>query len=184
MTDLQLLASEVGASERTLRRAVSQGTLRGERLSPRHLRLAATEKRYIRRSWKLLSVLRKSLRTEPNVRFALLFGSAARGDDTGSSDVDLLVDMRDASLVARVDLAMKLEAILDREVDITPLEAVADSPELLATAAREGRVIVDREGRWPQLGGELDRLTRRAEAQARKDKHRALAAVDELLSTR
>jgi predicted nucleotidyltransferase len=184
MTDLTLLASELDVSERTLRRAVGQGTLHGERLSPRRLRLTAAEKQYIRRSWELLSTLRQALRTESNVRFALLFGSAARGEDTVSSDVDLLVDMRDSSLVARVDLAMKLEAILGRQVDITTLEAAAGNPELLATAVREGRVIVDREERWPRLDSELERLTRRAEAHTRRDKQRALAAIDELLSNR
>jgi len=94
MTDLDLLAGQVGVSTRTLRRAVNEGTLRGERFSPRRLRLAAGEKEYILNRWCLLGRLRAILRTESNVRFALLFGSTARGEDSESSDIDLLVEMR------------------------------------------------------------------------------------------
>ena len=60
----------------------------------------------------LLSRLRSALRTERNVRFALLFGSAATGADTPASDVDVLVDLRDPSLERLADLGAKLEAAL------------------------------------------------------------------------
>ena len=88
-----------------MRRAVSQGTLRGTRSAPRALQLSPSEKRYIRRSWPLLATLRAILRTEQNVRFALLFGSAARGTDTPASDIDMLVEMRDSSLERMIDRA-------------------------------------------------------------------------------
>jgi len=181
MTELALLASELDVSERTLRRALSQGTLRGERPSPRRLRLTAAEKRYIHRSWKLLSTLRKSLRTESNVRFALLFGSTARGEDTPSSDIDLLVEMRDPSLVRRADLELKLEAITGREVQLTLMEDAQATPQLLAEAVREGRVIIDRQDRWPQLSAETDRLTRRGQTRAHEQGRRALSRINRLL---
>src|SRR5271165_1720836 len=97
MNGLVLLAEEVGVDERTLRRAVGLGTLRGNRSTPRKLELSLSEREYVRRSWGLISTLRAALRTEQNVRFALLFGSAAIGTDTSASDVDVLVDLGDAS---------------------------------------------------------------------------------------
>src|SRR5215218_6386416 len=107
MTELEILARQIGANERTLRRAFNEGTLRAERPTPRTLKLGAGEQRYLRRSWGLIASLRAVLRTEQNVRLALLFGSTARGDDDASSDVDLLVEMRDSSLVRIADLVAK-----------------------------------------------------------------------------
>jgi predicted nucleotidyltransferase len=184
MTELSLLAKQVGANERTLRRAVSEGTLRGKRPSPRRLRLSAAEKEYVMRKWGLLAQLRSALRTQPNVRFALLFGSTARGDDTSDSDVDLLVQMREPSLARRADLELKLERILGKPVEVVALEDAADNPLLLADAAREGRVIVDREEKWPSFSAEFERFERRADAEYKSKKRRALAGVDRLLAER
>lgn len=167
MNELVPLADEVDASERTLRRAVNEGTLRGNRVSPRKLKLPVAEKEYVRGHWALLAQLREALRTESNVRFALLFGSTARGDDTEESDVDLLVEMRDSSFMRTVDLALKLEPLLGRQVQVLTVEDAEDNPLLLAEAVREGRVIVDREGRWPRLSGERKKFERRAQARYR-----------------
>jgi hypothetical protein len=52
----------------------------------------------------------------------------------------------------------------------------------LADAAREGRVIVDREERWPNFSAETDRLQHRAEVEYQSQKRRALAGIDRLLS--
>src|SRR3954452_1358580 len=116
MNELLPLADEMGINERTLRRAFNEGTLRGNRLSPRRLKLPVAEREYIRTHWSLLAQLRRALRTEPAVRFALLFGSTARGDDSAESDVDLLIEMRDPSFDRRIDLAQKLEERLERKV--------------------------------------------------------------------
>ncbi|HVA18785.1 MAG TPA: hypothetical protein VMU55_01255, partial [Solirubrobacteraceae bacterium] len=75
MSQLQMLARDVGVNERTLRRAVTQGTLRASRPSPRKIEIPLAESQYVRRSWPIIAGLRATLRTEPNVRFALLFGS-------------------------------------------------------------------------------------------------------------
>jgi AraC-like DNA-binding protein len=72
MTELKTLAEEVGVNERTLRRAVNEGTLQARRPTPRRLQISAAERQYIRRSWPLLADLRQALRTEHNVRLALL----------------------------------------------------------------------------------------------------------------
>jgi predicted nucleotidyltransferase len=180
MTELALLAEEVGVSERTLRRAVNDGSLRAARPTPRSLQLPLSERRYVRRSWPLISALRAALRTEKNVRFALLFGSAARGTDTTASDVDLLVQMRDPSLERIIDLGAKLSAIVGRRVDIVRLEDAESEPSFLADLVAEGRVLVDREARWARLRRREAVLRQRGrlrDAQAAKD---ALAGIDRL----
>lgn len=182
MTELELLANQIGVNERTLRRAFNEGTLRAERPTPRKLKLGAAEKQYLRRSWKLLAALREALRTEQNVRFALLFGSAARGEDTASSDIDLLVEMRDSSLVRVVDLGLKLEGLLGHTVDALTVEDAEASPLLFAEALREGRVIIDREGRWAEMQPEAEKMARRARQHERARGRRALAGVDRLLA--
>jgi predicted nucleotidyltransferase len=181
MSELDLLAQQVGASARTLRRAVNEGTLRGERSSPRRLKLSASEKHYVLGRWRLLARLRAALRTEPNVRFALLFGSTARGEDTEASDIDLLVEMRDLSLVRLIDLELKLEALLGRNVDLFSLAEVESNPLLFAEALREGRVIVDREDRWADLHSQTARSERRARDQARRRGRQAVAGIEGLL---
>lgn len=182
MTELGLLAGQIGVNERTLRRAFNEGTLRAERPTPRKLKLDAAEKRYLRRTWPLLSALREALRTEQNVRFALLFGSAARGEDTASSDIDLLVEMRDSSLVRIADLGAKLEALLGRPVDVLTLADARGNPQLLAQALGEGRVLVDREGYWSRLRAESGALRRRAREGARRARRRALDGIDRMLA--
>ncbi|MGA8746559.1 MAG: nucleotidyltransferase domain-containing protein [Solirubrobacterales bacterium] len=184
MTELELLANQIGASERTLRRAVVEGTLHGERSSPRRIKLSALEKDYVLRRWALLARLRAALRTEHNVRFALLFGSSARGEDTQGSDVDLLVEMRDPSLVRVIDLELKLEGLLEHEVDVLTVADAEASPLLFAEALQEGRVIVDREDRWAKLRLEMEKVARRARRYERGRGRRALAGIDRLLAER
>ncbi|HEX6601282.1 MAG TPA: nucleotidyltransferase domain-containing protein [Solirubrobacterales bacterium] len=180
MNELGLLAEQVGASERTLRRAVNEGTLRGTRLSARRLRLSSAEKDYVLRRWGLLAQLRLALRTEPNVRFAVLFGSAARGEDREGSDVDLLVEMIDPSLVRIADLELKLEGLLGKRVDVVAMEDAQSNPQLLAEAAREGRVIVDRDERWPKFSAEIGHFEERVNAEYPAQKQRALIGIAQL----
>jgi predicted nucleotidyltransferase len=114
MNTLQLVAEQVGVSERTLRRALGEGTLHAVRPTPRTLEMSVSERDYARRKWPLLSELRAQLRTESNVRLALLFGSTAADRDTPGSDVDLLVHLRDPSFGRLLDLRAKLEAGVGR----------------------------------------------------------------------
>jgi predicted nucleotidyltransferase len=184
MTQLAQIAREVGVNERTLRRAVNQGTLRAGRPSPRTLDLSLSERRYLRRSWSLLSQLRGALRTERNVCFALLYGSVARGDDTRASDVDLIVDLRDSSLERLLDLRAKLSSALDRPVDLVQLQDAEADPAFLAVAIDDGRVLVDREGRWPRLRRCQGALRRRGSARDEARKRSALAGIDRFLAAR
>jgi predicted nucleotidyltransferase len=158
MTALDLVAKEVGVNERTLRRAVSEGTLRANRPSPRKLVLPFSEDRYVRAHWPLIAKLREALRTESNVRFAMLFGSMARGDDTERSDVDVIVVIR--------------------------LEDAEDDPTFLANALDVGRVLVDRREVWPDLMARLPGLRHKGRRRDAKRKHDALAGIDRFVAAR
>jgi predicted nucleotidyltransferase len=179
-----LLAREMGVHERTLRRAVADGSLRGFRPTPRRLEISLSEREYVRRSWKLLSALRGALRTEHNVRFALLFGSVARGTSTVESDVDVLVALRDPDIERVVELGAKLTSATGRHVDVVRLQDAESEPSLLAEAITDGRVLVDRDRAWPRLRSQepsLRRAGRRAEAQRAE---LALAGIDRMVGRR
>lgn len=65
-----------------------------------------------------------------------VFGSVARGDDTESSDVDLLVDVSpDVGMFALLRMQREAESILDRRVDLIPRSGL--KPEVLESALRE-----------------------------------------------
>jgi predicted nucleotidyltransferase len=128
----------------------------------------------------LISALRAALRTEKNVRFALLFGSAARGTDTAASDVDVLVQMRDSSLERIVDLGAKLSAIVGRRVDVVRFEDMEGEPSLLADLVAEGRVLVDREGQWPRLRRREAALRHSGRMQDARSAQAALVGIDRL----
>jgi predicted nucleotidyltransferase len=183
MNELRMLAEQVGVSERTLRRAANHGTLRARRSGPRSLELSLSERVYVTRSWPLISALRGALRTEPNVRFALLFGSAATGADTPQSDIDVLVDLRDASFERVVDLSTRLGALFDRRVDVVELDDAEREPAFLAQIVADGRVLVDREQLWPNLHRREAQLRRRGSHEEATRLHAALAGIDRLLAS-
>ena len=59
------------------------------------------------------------------VRRAAVFGSVARGEETASSDVDLLIEFaRPIGLLPFVDLKLKLEDALHRKVDLVEYQAL------------------------------------------------------------
>lgn len=47
-----------------------------------------------------------------------LFGSCARGEETEESDVDVIVEFKDANFDDFMELVFYLEDLLDRDVDI------------------------------------------------------------------
>ncbi len=183
MVGLAELARELDVDARTLRRAAADGTIRCERVSARRQRVDQDEQLYTERHWPLLSTLRRALRTEPNVRLAVLYGSVARGDDTPDSDLDLLVSLGGNRPDASVKLAVRLERAAGREVDVARLDRIREtSPLLLLQALDEGRVVLDRDGEWNRLcehRGEIAQDALRAH-QARR--RRARASVRELLT--
>lgn len=161
---LRTLARQLDVPERTLRRAAAQGLIRGRRLSERRYKTTLREEAYLRSHWELLSGLRGALRTEPNVRLAVLFGSLAKGQGAESSDVDLLVLLRDDSAAAVAGLSGRLSKRLGRDIQVVRLTDGERSPALMLDVLSDGRVLVDRDDRWRVLA-EGERRWRRLAAQ-------------------
>jgi len=183
LSQLPAIAEEIGADQRTLRRAVSRGTVRGHRPGARQLELAPAEREYLRTHWALLSALTRILRTEPNVAFAALYGSTARGDDRVDSDVDVLVRFRAEVSLGATALAMRLEAALGRHVDVTDLDRVREhAPLLVLFAIDEGRVLLDRDGVWPPIRSRRSQFERAAAERLEADREAAAASFERLLS--
>jgi predicted nucleotidyltransferase len=183
MGTLQELALCLGVEERTLRRAVSKGTVRARRPGPRRLRLADGEREYLQGHWALLAELCRALRTQRNVRFAVLYGSVARGEEDEGSDLDLLVSLAGGRPSAASRLAVSLETAVARPVDIALLPRVeARAPLLLARVLDEGRVIVDRDGQWPALRDRRRAIRARADRSHRNQIASAARAITELAS--
>jgi predicted nucleotidyltransferase len=144
--------------------------------------MSLSEREYVRRSWKLLSTLRAALRTEHNVRFALLFGSVARGTAASGSDVDVLVALRNPDLERVVELSTKLTATTGRRVDVVRLEDAESEPSFLADVIADGRVLVDRERLWPRLRSREPTLRRAGRRRQARRTEAALAGIDRLLA--
>jgi predicted nucleotidyltransferase len=144
-------ARELSCSERTLRRYINDGLLRGHRLDRHRFELPAQEQMYAHSHWELLHGLRTALRTERDVRLAVLFGSASTGEESEDSDVDLLVVYRRSDELALAALRRRLSDTLGQRLHLVCLEDASRSANLLADIIAEGRVIVDRDDLWPEL---------------------------------
>ena len=60
-----------------------------------------------------------------NVRYAGVFGSVARGEETPESDVDIMVSMGSgAGLLTFMELNQRLEEALGRKVDLVSSRAI------------------------------------------------------------
>lgn len=158
---LRTLARHLEVPERTLRRAAAQGMIHGERLSERRFKTSLREESYLRSHWGLLTDLRRALRTEPNVRLAVLFGSLATGEGSESSDVDLLVSLRDETAGALAALSARLGERIGRDIQLVRLQEAERSPVLMLDALDHGRVLVDRDEVWPRLRAGERRWQRR-----------------------
>jgi predicted nucleotidyltransferase len=166
VNSLRRVAAELRLPERTLRRAAADGLVRGERVSPRRFQITLREESYLRTHWELLRALRAALRTEPNVRLAVLFGSTATGSDDEQSDLDVLVALHDPGVRRLAELAERLSRALSREVQLVRLSEAQASPTLMLDVLEQGRVLVDRDDLWSGLQDRAARwrgLARRAE---------------------
>jgi predicted nucleotidyltransferase len=180
-SDLPALARDIGVPERTLRRAVQRGTVRCHRPGVRQVELATNEQAYLRDNWQIISTLTEALRTERNVRLAVLFGSVARGNMGQDSDVDVLVSLAEDRPLAGIDLALRLQRVAGRSVDIARLERVeADAPLLLDRVLDEGRVLVDRDGQWRLLRERHSAIRVRARRDHRRQMAGAARAIEEM----
>jgi predicted nucleotidyltransferase len=148
---LRTLARHLDVPERTLRRAAAEGLVKGRRVSERRYKTSLREEAYLREHWPLLRELRAALRTEPNVRLAVLFGSFAVGREFEGSDIDLLVVLRDSGAGAVAALAQRLSDRLGRDVQLVRVQEAERSPGLMADVLGQGRVLVDRDQLWAAL---------------------------------
>ena len=83
-----------------------------------------------------LGALKPEMAARYKVREIALFGSFARGEQGGTSDIDVLVDFDEgADLFDLVGLALFLEEDLQREVDVIPKRALR--AELRETVLQE-----------------------------------------------
>lgn len=181
MGTIQQLAENLDADERTLRRAVAQGTVRCHRPGPRRVKLLPEEEAYLWDHWDLLSGLKRALRTERDVRLAVLYGSIARGDADAGSDLDLLVTLSHDDPLATMQLALRLGDAVAREVDVARLDRIeANAPLLLARVLDEGRVIVDRDDLWSSLRQRRRAIRARAQRSYRRQMDEAAQAIAEL----
>ena len=104
--------------------------------------------------------------TEPNVRLAVLFGSTSTGADRAESDVDVLVVLDNPSVSRLAELAERLSRRLGREIQLVRLHDAESSSVLMADVLEHGRVLVDRDRRWPELvaaAGRWQRMARRGQ---------------------
>ncbi|MBO0980113.1 helix-turn-helix domain-containing protein [Microbacterium sp. SD291] len=83
--------------------------------------------------------LRRALRPLGAQRIRV-FGSVARGDDSDSSDIDLVVDVPPATgIFGLLRMQREAEAVLGRSVDLVPNDGLR--PAVAAAIEREGVVL-------------------------------------------
>jgi predicted nucleotidyltransferase len=93
--------------------------------------------------------LTRAIERIPGVRLAVLFGSAARGDPSTDSDIDIGVSMNDGSDCSPT-LRVALERATGRTIDLVCLDLAP--PLLRFEIARDGVVLVSREPHdWPEF---------------------------------
>jgi predicted nucleotidyltransferase len=94
----------------------------------------------------VLDALRTALETEPDIAFALVFGSTARGRRRADSDIDIALELRAAArrdVRALGGLVARLEAAAGTSVDIVLLDEAP--PALAYRAFRDGQLLVERD---------------------------------------
>ncbi len=147
---------------------------------PGRLEVSLEEQSYLRSHWTLLSELKGVLRTERNVRLAVLSGSTAVGEDHLDSDVDVLIAHRHPDELRRAGLRLRLHRALGKVVHVVSLEQAQTSPSLLADILQEGRPLIDRDGLWHTLQAQRNDVlveAIREEQATAADAHAAIAAA-------
>jgi predicted nucleotidyltransferase len=170
------LADGLHVSDRTLRRAVSRGLLRGVRRSPNKLEISAAERSYAQSRWALLQALVRALRTEPGVQAAVLYGSVAKGFDRPDSDIDLAIELRPGAGTSLPALERRLGRAARRRVHAVRIaDALADGRFALEIIDH-GRPLVDRADVWSSLKRRRSRLARLACMQAAERERQVASA--------
>jgi predicted nucleotidyltransferase len=94
----------------------------------------------------MLEAVREVLLASPDVLYALVFGSAARGQLGPASDLDVALEMREGAardLHSLGRLIGRLEAAAGRRVDLVLLDEAA--PPVAYRVFRDGRLVVTRD---------------------------------------
>ena len=92
-----------------------------------------------------IRAIKDTLRRHPFVTYAALFGSFARGEDTESSDIDLMIDYAPVpDLLALGGLSADLEDAVGRRVDVVP--GAAMKGRVIANAYRDMTPIYAKDG--------------------------------------
>lgn len=94
----------------------------------------------------MLTTLRRALEAEPDVAYALIFGSSARGTARADSDADIAIELvpgaaRDVHALG--GLAARLMAAVGRSVDLVLLDEA--TPALAYRIFRDGHLLVERD---------------------------------------
>jgi uncharacterized protein len=85
----------------------------------------------------------ESICARNDVALLRVFGSAARGEDTAESDIDLLVEFTESkSLLDLVRIEREFEEALGRKVDLVTTASL--SPYLRDRVVREAQVLYER----------------------------------------
>src|SRR6266542_2988005 len=94
----------------------------------------------------MLATLRRALQAEPDVAYALLFGSGARGAAHAGSDADIAIELRAGAprdVHTLGSLAARLESAIGRPIDLVLLD---EAPAALAYRIfRDGHLLVERD---------------------------------------
>lgn len=93
------------------------------------------------------TALEEALRDDDTVVLAYLFGSHAQNRASEQSDIDVavLTESPQNKLRQIVDLKTKLEAHLDREVDVTLVPVRGTDPRLLNQVLQHGQLLYARD---------------------------------------
>ena len=123
-----------------------------------------------------LDGIRGYLRDQP-LRFALLFGSRARGTGDGSSDVDVTLAFEDSldrkerfRRRNRIDAA--LQAYADVQIDVSDFESLPMS--VAREAVREGVLLVGEERTLRRLEKQLEEEFESTDGERRRERRRTL----------
>ena len=125
----------------------------------------------------LLAGTKRALRTERDVRLAVVFGSVAVGEDHPDSDLDLLIVRRSSTACARAALSIRLSQSLAKRVHLVDLEQAEAAPALLADVLLEGRPLIDRDCLWGGLLARRAKIIRCARSEEAAVTARARDAV-------
>jgi len=92
-----------------------------------------------------------------------------------TSDIDVLVILRDPDMGRLATMAERLSARVGREIQLVRLSDAEASPILMDEILKHGRVLIDRDAHWPRLQATAERWRRRA----RRAEESLLAAATE-----